>query len=1362
MRRILTILLLLLTVKLYAQPTPLRAGYQDSAYSYSSGWSTSPIGYVYLPWNYNNNTNRYPVIIFFSGLGQYGGGVTNELTDGLPQDINSGIVPYAVSGTDTTWFIVISGHAPDQYHVDANIQSLYSACLSATAYGLRIDTNRIYTTGLSEGGEIAYSANQVNWADGYKAAAILSMSPAHGMTTTYYTASNYINTPIWCLGGNNDLVVGSSAQTTYNFLVANNGQKSYRLTIYNGGHSGWTTFYNPTWTDYNTDTISNSPAPPTGKNIYQWLSQFALINPPTVNAGSNQVLSASTKSTTLTGSATTTNGSIKSYLWSQVSGNTVTITSPTSATTTVTGLNMGNTYVFKLTATDDSSQTASSTVSVTVNDSAITTGQSIYINFSSDASHNGGGYWNDLNTIPTATTVINNLKDSTNKILSVGLVSVNGNISYDNGGKSTGNNSGIYPDNVITSDWYANPDGAIYTMKIKGLRADSLYNFTFFASNITSNRTSEFIIGVDTVTLLATNNTTAVVKIDSAKAASDSTINVSLTRGSGSHYGNINAMVIHGSFPYSNTPLSVNAGADQFLDTGAKSTFFKGSGSVGNGKTITGYQWSQISGSPTTIVSPSTDTTTVTGLSKGNNYSFQLKVTDDSSETATDTVNVFINAADTTDYKLTLDSAGKYWNGDTLYYEFSSTNRYINAQNLIGNQTYDTTSTPSQGYFYSNDTTNRGIIDLGGMYAIKSAYMWGQAVITTMMIQIGSPGNWSAPIALNVNGTGWYRFPLNGYLYTRYIRVWDNVGYGAGNLLLYGHLVKDSLSRIQPAFPYHKPSTTMRDAVGTNVTWIPNQMYTLFGSYRYYAGNGSAVDTSVHNVDSLQYNFGSVSSGYLHYYFPSMSTPLQNSVTPPNEPYNLVKMVEDTGATFWYASNAWSGYYGNHGVNFPVDPVAHPDRDSSNPQDYDRISNYYWLQGVVYGNTTIPRSSVAYQVLRPDSVNYKTMTYVEPGNEYDEDWNNLGMIPSEWTAYMSAVYDGNGNTMGTRTGIKNASPTTVVIQPGSARNMATPKYIQYSQNIYAEAQRMRPKSAQTLPFDVANFHYYSNNDTIGIAPEGDSLRMKVERYYDMINQQSHGTMPIWCTEFGYDWNGVGKQTTPSHIGTMDSLILQGVWTIRAMLVMSEYVDRFIQYQMLDVNPLGGTYSTSGLMTDNGDSVYDNIYLPHPSLYYMMTFRHVLANYVFDSIARGGAGDSVWIYKYKNVNNDSVAYVVWCPTSTDHHITNMSFQTGHGSTQANIVNFAPIAEMLADTMTVSEQYGVSTPQQSTSSGTVNFNISEVPTFVLTTDSPIGGTLATNTVAPTNLIFRYPIYQSGYVILIYQDQNGKYYAIKLKNQ
>jgi hypothetical protein len=97
------------------------------------------------------------------------------------------------------------------------------------------------------------------------------------------------------------------------------------------------------------------------------------VNPanvaPTAAAGSDQSITLPTDNVTVNGSSSSDpDGTISTYAWSYVSGPVVyTITSPSAASTTITGLIAG-VYVFRLTVTDDDGATGTDDVQITVND----------------------------------------------------------------------------------------------------------------------------------------------------------------------------------------------------------------------------------------------------------------------------------------------------------------------------------------------------------------------------------------------------------------------------------------------------------------------------------------------------------------------------------------------------------------------------------------------------------------------------------------------------------------------------------------------------------------------------------------------------------------------------------------------------------------------------------------------------------------------------------------------------------------------------------------------------------------------------------------------------------------------------------
>lgn len=158
-------------------------------------------------------------------------------------------------------------------------------------------------------------------------------------------------------------------------------------TLYNGADN--TGFSASVTSDYFNLTRPQS----TSKDIGAVERLNATNTPPVSNAGANQVVNLPTTSTTLDGSASyDPDGTITTYAWSKTSGpSSGTITSPSSAITTVTGMVQG-TYVFNLTVTDNGSLTNSSSVTVVINTpptASITVSDTLVILNTSTISLNG-------------------------------------------------------------------------------------------------------------------------------------------------------------------------------------------------------------------------------------------------------------------------------------------------------------------------------------------------------------------------------------------------------------------------------------------------------------------------------------------------------------------------------------------------------------------------------------------------------------------------------------------------------------------------------------------------------------------------------------------------------------------------------------------------------------------------------------------------------------------------------------------------------------------------------------------------------------------------------------------------------------
>ncbi|MBT1705705.1 PKD domain-containing protein [Chryseosolibacter indicus] len=100
--------------------------------------------------------------------------------------------------------------------------------------------------------------------------------------------------------------------------------------------------------------------------VNPFVSSVVVPIAPTVTAGADKAINLPTSSTSFTGSATDIDGTVKSYIWTKVSGPACTMTNTTTTTLKVQGLVLG-TYVFRLTATDNGGNQGSDEVKLTVN-----------------------------------------------------------------------------------------------------------------------------------------------------------------------------------------------------------------------------------------------------------------------------------------------------------------------------------------------------------------------------------------------------------------------------------------------------------------------------------------------------------------------------------------------------------------------------------------------------------------------------------------------------------------------------------------------------------------------------------------------------------------------------------------------------------------------------------------------------------------------------------------------------------------------------------------------------------------------------------------------------------------------------------
>jgi hypothetical protein len=320
---------------------------------------------------------------------------------------------------------------------------------------------------------------------------------------------------------------------------------------------------------------------------------------PTANAGPNQtVTNPPTTQVTLAGSGAANNGgTITSHVWSKFSGPAGgNITDPNNYGTTVTGLIVG-TYVFRLTVTDNASQTATSDVTIIVNPAS---GKFIPGRIEAEAwdTKSGPQY-----SVPTT--------DPDGGVRHV--------IGMSNGSWLD------YNVNVTQAGAYTVIFRVATTQNSSQFQIKQGGNVLATVNIPNSSGWDNWInVPVTGVQLTNTGTQTLRIQLSSNESCNFNWMDWQLTGAA--------------------TAPSVTASVDlPVITLPTNSVTLNGNGTANNGGSIINHQWTKFSGpAGGTITTPGNYSTTVTGLVEGT-YVFRLTVTQNDNQTASADVTVTVN-----------------------------------------------------------------------------------------------------------------------------------------------------------------------------------------------------------------------------------------------------------------------------------------------------------------------------------------------------------------------------------------------------------------------------------------------------------------------------------------------------------------------------------------------------------------------------------------------------------------------------------------------------------------------------------------------------------------------------------------------
>lgn len=186
---------------------------------------------------------------------------------------------------------------------------------------------------------------------------------------------------------------------------------------------------------------------------------------------------------------------------------------------------------------------------ITVSSQAQTAAK-VYFNFGK--TYNESSPWNNAGQDPNQGTTFGNLLDDqgNNTNMSVTLTTAYGGV-YDQGA-TTGNNSGVVPDNVLKEYYWFGAFGAPdeVRFKVSGLVPGAPYNFTFVGSSnfrsaeVTDNGNTVYTIGTASASLYVDGNTANDVQLNNIMPDNNGEVEVVLTKAANASVGYINAMIV--------------------------------------------------------------------------------------------------------------------------------------------------------------------------------------------------------------------------------------------------------------------------------------------------------------------------------------------------------------------------------------------------------------------------------------------------------------------------------------------------------------------------------------------------------------------------------------------------------------------------------------------------------------------------------------------------------------------------------------------------------------------------------------------------------------------------------------------------
>jgi len=263
MKPLFTILFILISLVSYSQEGQVLGNALKHEFV-TSDWGKK-WGLLYTP----NDTLKHPVIAFFHGVGEAGTGSSDAALSKLQ---THGVFNFIKSGNKMEFINPVNGKLTkficialqDQYW-SPDPGQVYFAILNDPLLKNKVDTNGIFFTGLSAGGQQVLNSLCTDVCLSNGITAIVPMSSAgYNNDLVYLATGKYV----WAFHGLEDKTCPYQITEAFVASVGSTAKWTKLPTT----HGNWNTYYNPTYRE-------------NGMNIYEWM----LSKMPVIILGINRI-----------------------------------------------------------------------------------------------------------------------------------------------------------------------------------------------------------------------------------------------------------------------------------------------------------------------------------------------------------------------------------------------------------------------------------------------------------------------------------------------------------------------------------------------------------------------------------------------------------------------------------------------------------------------------------------------------------------------------------------------------------------------------------------------------------------------------------------------------------------------------------------------------------------------------------------------------------------------------------------------------------------------------------------------------------------------------------------------------------------